>query len=252
MIMLKSIRTMNGMTQAQLAEKIGVAQNTLSNWENGNREPDIESLKKIAKCFHVSVDLLLSDNPGSRSCPECGLMYISTIPSEVVQHERRHAKWLSAIDKFGFCWSHVTREEIKNNGRTIMRDASAQMDDRVGGAIDVLKSYFSRSLEASDYDLHHVDFPTFAAMLLNQEYMQKLFPQDVYSALVAKYGKQSGIVSGTYYDVENAADYDIKDEERTPQLQAAAAHFDLNKLTDEGLERYNEYIQYLSERFAKE
>lgn len=33
---------------------------------------------------------------------------------------------------------------------------------------------------------------------------------------------------------------------------AAAAHFDLDKLTEEGIERYNEYIQYLTERFSKD
>lgn len=45
---------------------------------------------------------------------------------------------------------------------------------------------------------------------------------------------------------------DTVTERHVPQPLAAAAHFDLNRLTPEGIERYNEYIQYLAERFSKE
>lgn len=45
---------------------------------------------------------------------------------------------------------------------------------------------------------------------------------------------------------------DDKIDERPPQLQAAAAHFDLDKLNDEGKQRYYEYLEMLTERFSKE
>ena len=36
---LKELRLQHGLTQAQLGEKVGVKQNTFTNWENGKRTP---------------------------------------------------------------------------------------------------------------------------------------------------------------------------------------------------------------------
>ena len=47
------------MTQAVLAKKLGVAQNTLSYWEQEKYDIDSESLKRIADIFGVSIDYVL-------------------------------------------------------------------------------------------------------------------------------------------------------------------------------------------------
>ena len=56
---LKSIRKENGMSQSALAKLLGVAQNTISNWENGNRLIDNGMLLKISSVFDVSTDYIL-------------------------------------------------------------------------------------------------------------------------------------------------------------------------------------------------
>ncbi len=56
---LKKIRQSNNLSQSAFAKIIGVAQNTVSNWENGNRLIDNETLKKISSLFNVSIDYLL-------------------------------------------------------------------------------------------------------------------------------------------------------------------------------------------------
>lgn len=56
---LKDLRKNAHMTQVQLAKELHVAPNTLCNWENGNRTPDAETLKRIADYFDVTVDYLL-------------------------------------------------------------------------------------------------------------------------------------------------------------------------------------------------
>ena len=40
--------------------------------------------------------------------------------------------------------------------------------------------------------------------------------------------------------------------EEPPHIIAAAAHFDLDKLTPEGIDQYNKYIEFLAEKYAKE
>lgn len=48
------------LSQEQLAEKLDVTRQTISNWENGKLYPDIDALVKISKCFNISLDDLLS------------------------------------------------------------------------------------------------------------------------------------------------------------------------------------------------
>lgn len=56
---LKILRQKYGMTQAELGKKIGVNQNTVSNWESGKRSADFPNLLKLAKIFKCTTDYLL-------------------------------------------------------------------------------------------------------------------------------------------------------------------------------------------------
>lgn len=52
---LKELRKEIGITQEQLAEKLGVSGRTVSRWENGNNMPDISLLTDIAELYDVSI-----------------------------------------------------------------------------------------------------------------------------------------------------------------------------------------------------
>lgn len=55
---LKELRKENGLKQKEIAEKIQITERTYSNYETGKREPDIETLIKIADYYKISLDLL--------------------------------------------------------------------------------------------------------------------------------------------------------------------------------------------------
>ncbi|CAG6229746.1 Cro/CI family transcriptional regulator [Streptococcus pneumoniae] len=55
---LKKLRLKKGLTQTELGEKVGVKQNTFTNWEKGKREPSFENLIKLADLLEVSLDWL--------------------------------------------------------------------------------------------------------------------------------------------------------------------------------------------------
>ena len=57
---LSELRRMHGMSQEELADKIGVSRQTLSKYENGESLPDIEKCKQIADVFGVSIDDMLN------------------------------------------------------------------------------------------------------------------------------------------------------------------------------------------------
>ena len=59
MVMLKVFRKKKGVSQAAVAEFLGIAPNSYSRYENGARQPDIETLQKLAEYFEISVDDLL-------------------------------------------------------------------------------------------------------------------------------------------------------------------------------------------------
>lgn len=56
---LKLAREQKGLSQKDVAEKIGVAKSTYSLYESGNREPNVQTIKKIADVLDVSADELL-------------------------------------------------------------------------------------------------------------------------------------------------------------------------------------------------
>lgn len=58
---LKDKRNSSGLTQEDLAQKLNVTRQTISNWENGKRLPDIVMLNKIAKLYEISLDELCGD-----------------------------------------------------------------------------------------------------------------------------------------------------------------------------------------------
>ena len=62
---IKELRKEKSITMKRLGEIIGVSEGAVSQYENGKRQPDYDTLKKIADFFDVSTDYLLgrTDNP---------------------------------------------------------------------------------------------------------------------------------------------------------------------------------------------
>ena len=73
------LRTSLGWSQVELAKRLGVAKQTVSNWENENIQPSIEMLIRLSKQFHVSTDYLL----GLDRIPQ---LNVEGLPSNVIAH----------------------------------------------------------------------------------------------------------------------------------------------------------------------
>lgn len=59
---LKEIRKSKGLSQEQLAEKIGVSRQAITKWETGKGLPDVENMVIIAEIFKTTLDELLRDS----------------------------------------------------------------------------------------------------------------------------------------------------------------------------------------------
>ena len=62
---LKDIRRKSFLNQTQFANRVGVTQGTVSQWENGLTRPNSEQLRSISEAFSISVDDLLRGEPVS-------------------------------------------------------------------------------------------------------------------------------------------------------------------------------------------
>ena len=56
---IKFFREKKDITQSELADKLCVTRQAVSNWENGKTEPDIEMLNKIASVLEISIEELI-------------------------------------------------------------------------------------------------------------------------------------------------------------------------------------------------
>lgn len=73
------VRMSFGWTQVQLAQKLGVTKQTVSNWENDNIQPSIDMLVKLSYIFNVSTDYLLGLTPTNS-------INVDGLPREFVSH----------------------------------------------------------------------------------------------------------------------------------------------------------------------
>ena len=69
---LYELRTRNGLSQDELAEKVFVTRQAVSRWENGETVPNTETLKLLSQLFDVSINTLLGA-PQKRICQCCGM-----------------------------------------------------------------------------------------------------------------------------------------------------------------------------------
>ena len=59
---LRELREERKISQRKLGEDLQVVNQTISTWETGTREPDLDMLKKISKYFDVTIDYLLDND----------------------------------------------------------------------------------------------------------------------------------------------------------------------------------------------
>ncbi|MBQ3532902.1 MAG: helix-turn-helix transcriptional regulator [Oscillospiraceae bacterium] len=76
---INELRTAKGWSQVELAKRLRVAKQTVSNWENDNIQPSIEMLVRLAKLFGVTTDYLL----GLEETPR---LSVEGLPTSMVAH----------------------------------------------------------------------------------------------------------------------------------------------------------------------
>lgn len=95
------LRTQNGLSQDELAEKLYVTRQAVSRWETGETIPNTETLKLLSKLFDVSINTLLG-SPRKLICQCCGMpLEDSSISKEPDgSFNEDYCKWCYADGQF--------------------------------------------------------------------------------------------------------------------------------------------------------
>lgn len=87
---LKEARNNKGLKQQEVADQLGIKANTVSNWEKGRTEPDIDTFAKLCKIYQVDCAALLSD-----------VYAFKRISHDISLTEYEHIKKYRALDPHG-------------------------------------------------------------------------------------------------------------------------------------------------------
>lgn len=117
---LYSLRTQNGLSQDELAEKVFVTRQAVSRWETGETTPNVETLKLLSRLFDVSINTLLGA-PRQLVCQCCGMPLEDSTTSREPDgtFNEEYCKWCYTDGEFRytskeqlieFCVAHMASE----------------------------------------------------------------------------------------------------------------------------------------------
>ena len=97
------LRTKEGLSQEELAEKIYVTRQAVSRWENGETIPNTETLKLLSTFFDVSINTLLGA-PRQLICQCCGMPLEDATTSKEPNGEfnEEYCKWCYSGGEFKY------------------------------------------------------------------------------------------------------------------------------------------------------
>ena len=119
---LLELRTKNGLSQDDLAEKVFVTRQAVSRWETGETVPNTETLKRLSNIYGVSINTLLG-SPRKLICQCCGM----PLEDEMIGRDKdgslneQYCKWCYADGTFTYnnmedlievCVKNMTSEEF--------------------------------------------------------------------------------------------------------------------------------------------
>ena len=96
---IKNFREQKNITQEELAEKLSVTRQAVSNWETGKTQPDIDTLHKISDILEISIEELISNVATKGGCTRVGIDVMeekdtAKLFSEVIQKTTEKASIL--------------------------------------------------------------------------------------------------------------------------------------------------------------
>ncbi len=126
---LKSIRKQAGLSQEQLAEKLGVSRQAVTKWETDAGIPDIENIMAISALFDISIDELISNERGAKNPTE--YLFESVTEYDIDEPKRYDMKFGGAKQFLlsGYEGEKIRIRLVSNTLSTLKSDFKVKIDD---------------------------------------------------------------------------------------------------------------------------
>lgn len=126
---LKNIRKQAGMSQEQLAEKLGVSRQAVTKWETDAGIPDIENIMAISALFDISIDELLSNEKGTKKPAD--YLFESITEYDMDEPKRYDMKFGGAkqLVLSGYGGEKIRVRLASNTLSTLQSDFKVRIDD---------------------------------------------------------------------------------------------------------------------------
>lgn len=231
---IKKLANERGVSLPVLESKLGFGNSTIVKWDKS--VPNADKLNAVAQFFGVSMEYLLTG--ADHSCPQCGFCFVLNDDEEISDHKEEHALWEKATLKFGtlYCNS-AENEKLKAKGRKNSNDLSLPLEERYNAQLLTLRCLFSRSVQANGFNLDHVPFDKYVAMMLNTEKYRSRLDSKLCQKLMDNFGTLPGIKNGeSIYYVPVSSPSTI------------AAHFDGDEYTEDELEEIRNFAAFVKSK----
>lgn len=147
---IRKYRKMSGLTQEEMAKRLGMTTPAVSKWENGITNPDIALLAPIARLFHISVDTLLAyqeqltDDEINGIVQKINDMFATEDFATVYEWAERKIKEYPSCNKL--IWNVA-----------IVLEARLLFDDQTDGKLyePQIYTWYEQVLEDEDEDIRH-------------------------------------------------------------------------------------------------
>ena len=182
---IHELRTRNGLSQDDLAEKVFVTRQAVSRWENGETVPNTETLKQLSMLFNVSINTLLGA-PHQLICQCCGM----PLEDEIISRNKDgsfnedYCKWCYADGTYTYsnmddlidtCVVHMVGDNFtEEQARAYMKEMLPTLD------------YWKRYEELSD-DGQFEEFKQQLIREINDLHIEGMPKLEKLNALVGKY-----------------------------------------------------------------
>lgn len=98
---IKQLRKENGMTQVDMAQKLGVTKGTVSTWETDSRVPGFETLNQMCDMFQRSLDYLMGRSDDATLPTKTGEGQNELAMSQVAEDLREYVLKYCRLDQYG-------------------------------------------------------------------------------------------------------------------------------------------------------
>lgn len=126
---LKSIRKQSGLSQEQLAEKLGVSRQAVTKWETDAGIPDIENIMAISALFDISIDDLLSNKRNGKKPTD---YLFESVTEYDIDEPKRYDMKLGGAKQFvlsGYEGEKIRVRLASNTLSTLQNDFKVKIDD---------------------------------------------------------------------------------------------------------------------------